>query len=983
MAEQNKKNYFIDNNYSVHFAGKPEMFSEGVLVIPKEVQSFFGTAGDSTRVLLIFEGREYPSYVEMHDGGAYKLTLSRPLHNKFIYLFPDYQKYFERHPEYEDGDPLLTFEKYDEETFLLSVALPDAEGISLKQDFFKAIFPGNATGSFEDSYEIVFLLSFFQNIDAHWKTEVMSVAEKVVAFYKGRQEIAPLLDKNAKKNLEHIQDMETDEALDFLLEGPYQKYAANGMMTMEAENEKFYFGLPQTMVDEMVTDDKRLILELLMSKLENYFKHIDGPNLSENLSLFVHEYASYTTRDFRYSYKDLITSGIPGSIEALPFYDGSQYRVVGFAGDRSWAEIPWIQILDREITRTPNSGVFLGYYLNKDEEKLYLTLSAAADVRDSMDREDIYKRVSKRDFDIDPEGIELTDENLVKGILFYKVYDRELPNGETIEADFENALNIYTDYKERIVQGLYPESFADDDEKDDATLNVEDLTEELDGEELDKEEPEASDESETTAPEALIEDGADAVKASATEDSKSEEVVPEVESAASEVKTEAEAPTPETPKNNPVEKAKEVHPSEPQNTPPATINSKPHKKTGRSTTTNRERIEPETKAEESSFLWEHEIKAEEGLINPNNIKDTLVDINRYIESRGFNCEPRLVENIYLSLKAKPFVILTGIAGIGKTGFIRYFAEAVGATVDNGRFKQVPIRPDWRDSRGLLGYVDASGYFIPGALNDYIRAAITHPDMPFFLCLDEMGAARVEFYFSELLSVMESRRESGGAIVTDPLLGRESFGRDNGAYERYGALYLPENLYIIGTYTADKWGDGISPRVLDRAGLIELTHVGLHLGNRIKANPLKLKNRFLKSDDLELTKISNSTGMINEVIALLEAMNGILVKSGAQIGSRVRDEICFYLAYNADFDLMGQEEALDHAIVQKIIPRIQGEGASVEAVLIDLYKICAGTREEDAIRSEVVSGRGLFPKSAAKLREMMTGFDAKGVVSFWN
>ena len=105
-------------------------------------------------------------------------------------------------------------------------------------------------------------------------------------------------------------------------------------------------------------------------------------------------------------------------------------------------------------------------------------------------------------------------------------------------------------------------------------------------------------------------------------------------------------------------------------------------------------------------------------------------------------------------------------------------------------------------------------------------------------------------------------------------------------------------------------------------------------------PIHLGNRFLKSDVLVLANCTRQRDMIQEVVTLLEAMNGILMKANAQIGYRVRDEICFYLLYNAEYGLMSQEDGLDHAILQKILPRIQGGGSAVESVLTDLFKICA-------------------------------------------
>ena len=86
-------------------------------------------------------------------------------------------------------------------------------------------------------------------------------------------------------------------------------------------------------------------------------------------------------------------------------------------------------------------------------------------------------------------------------------------------------------------------------------------------------------------------------------------------------------------------------------------------------------------------------------------KEILQRINTYIAAQGFTFDEGLVENYYLSLKSKPFVILAGTSGTGKTWLVRLFAEAIGATSKNGRYKLVSVRPDWSDSSDLFGNVD--------------------------------------------------------------------------------------------------------------------------------------------------------------------------------------------------------------------------------------------------------------------------------------
>ncbi len=195
------------------------------------------------------------------------------------------------------------------------------------------------------------------------------------------------------------------------------------------------------------------------------------------------------------------------------------------------------------------------------------------------------------------------------------------------------------------------------------------------------------------------------------------------------------------------------------------------------------------------------------------VSDELTRIAEYIASKGFSYEGKLIENFYLSLKAKPFVILAGTSGTGKTKLVKLFAEAIGANTANGRLKLVPVHPDWSDSTDLFGHVDLNGHYVPGILTNFIKAAMADHDKPYFLCLDEMNLARVEYYFCDILSVIETRRIESEKIMTDPLIAAEVFGRDEAAKTTYGNLYLPENLYIVGTVNMDETTFPFSKRYL--------------------------------------------------------------------------------------------------------------------------------------------------------------------------
>ena len=192
-------------------------------------------------------------------------------------------------------------------------------------------------------------------------------------------------------------------------------------------------------------------------------------------------------------------------------------------------------------------------------------------------------------------------------------------------------------------------------------------------------------------------------------------------------------------------------------------------------------------------------------------------IHSYLTSKGFLYSTENIANLYLSLRSKPFVIISGISGTGKTKIVQLFAEAVGATEENGQFKLISVRPDWSDSSDLLGYKNLQEQFVEGQLTEMVKRAHDRPQLPHFVVLDEMNLARVEYYLSEFLSIMESRREEDGQVVSSTLVTTDE-----------GEFSLPNNLYIIGTVNMDETTHPFSKKVLDRANTIEFNEI--HLNN---------------------------------------------------------------------------------------------------------------------------------------------------------
>lgn len=368
------------------------------------------------------------------------------------------------------------------------------------------------------------------------------------------------------------------------------------------------------------------------------------------------------------------------------------------------------------------------------------------------------------------------------------------------------------------------------------------------------------------------------------------------------------------------------------------------------------------------------------------IKEKVAAIKSYIAARGFNYEGDLIENFYLSLKSKPFVILAGTSGTGKTKLVEYFAEAIGAEM-----LLVPVRPDWSDSSDLFGHTDLSSRFHAGAVLKFIKRAELDRNTPYFLCLDEMNLARVEYYLSDFLSVIETRRRMpSGEIVSNIPLVSVDYYKDHEAEMKYGRVVIPENLYIIGTVNMDETTFPFSKKVLDRANTIEFSFVNLMsrpAASGAKAAQ-KLDNSFLKTDYLYLSECDDED-LIDGVCFNLEELNQILLKANLHVGYRVRDEISFYMMNNKNADLLTEEAAFDHEIMQKILPRIQGSSTAIKDVLSELFIKCAGdysgfagAAAYEQMVSFLDSKSCKYPNSAKKIAFMMRRYEEDGFTSYW-
>lgn len=381
----------------------------------------------------------------------------------------------------------------------------------------------------------------------------------------------------------------------------------------------------------------------------------------------------------------------------------------------------------------------------------------------------------------------------------------------------------------------------------------------------------------------------------------------------------------------------------------------------------------------------------EGILDSINHSELINTVCNYIVNEGFIYDPGLIKNFYLCLKTKPFVILAGVSGTGKSKLVELFAEAVGATSENGQYTLIPVRPDWNDSSDLLGYKDINGEFQPGPLTRVIEEASNHLEKPYFVCLDEMNLSRVEYYFSDFLSLMETKKKPKNESVSERLFHDDFFVR-NEDLDKYGALRIPPNIYVIGTVNMDETTFPFSKKVLDRANTIEFSEVDftlLPLTDYHPIEPLNSNNRLFEMEYIYLKDCLEDFEYINIINNKLNKINKFLTKANLQVGYRVRDEICFYMTYNRKFKLLDEDDAFDYALMQKILPRIQGSSSQIFTVLTDLFQIATGqnyANDDNNIADlalKYVQNNEVkpYPRSARKIATMLGRFE-DGFTSFW-
>ena len=341
---------------------------------------------------------------------------------------------------------------------------------------------------------------------------------------------------------------------------------------------------------------------------------------------------------------------------------------------------------------------------------------------------------------------------------------------------------------------------------------------------------------------------------------------------------------------------------------------------------------------------------------------------------------QLITRYISSLATKPFVLLSGLSGSGKTKLAQSFSQWI--CQDKSQYCIVPVGADWTSREPLLGYVNAldnKEYILPenGALNLIIEAnKQENQSKPYFLILDEMNLSHVERYFADFLSVMESKDKfklhssKRNLNITNGI-------KDATSIEVPNTLNWTKNLFVIGTVNIDETTYMFSPKVLDRANVIEFkvseTEIEEFLDspNEIDLTQLEFKGANTALSFIEIAKNKEFETTDND------SLNRTLVdffvqlkKTGAEFGYRSGMEIH---RLNQQLSVintkLSENDKIDIAVMQKLLPKLHGSRRKLIKILNLLAQECLEENQET-----IFNERGVYTISEKNRIKYQLSFD---------
>ena len=390
---------------------------------------------------------------------------------------------------------------------------------------------------------------------------------------------------------------------------------------------------------------------------------------------------------------------------------------------------------------------------------------------------------------------------------------------------------------------------------------------------------------------------------------------------------------------------------------------------------------------------------------------------------------------YLSaLRTKPFVLLAGISGTGKSRIVRKLAQATNSKKyakeedrwnDNrpDNFELIQVKPNWHNSMDVVGfYSSVSKRYEFTPFIRFIVKAWQHLDTPHFLCLDEMNLAPVEEYFAEFLSAIESRsKDENGEYITDPIIKpfyefgkntceamlKDLFGEAH--YTEFNALAqqftdkgltLPRNLMVMGTVNMDETTFTFSRKVLDRAMSMEMNEVDYDaflLGETETMPILTEFNSLLVDRPQKATEVKDDIEA-QRVVNYLKDVNALFEGTPFKLGYRAANEAMLYISASHDFTNKNFSftKAIDEFTLMKILSRVEGDDSRLSLDETDERIANAGINATELLEGEETNPNllhglraivrkhiGIDSMTEKKINAMLKTLECEHFVSYWN
>ncbi len=374
----------------------------------------------------------------------------------------------------------------------------------------------------------------------------------------------------------------------------------------------------------------------------------------------------------------------------------------------------------------------------------------------------------------------------------------------------------------------------------------------------------------------------------------------------------------------------------------------------------------------------------EPLFSPAHSQFSVEKLKDDLLSAGSLYSVDLLHRFTTSLLTKPFVILTGLSGSGKTRLATSLAKWICES--ERQYCTVAVGADWTNRDPLLGYPNAleSGkYVLPesGALQLLLEAAKDeNQDKPYFLILDEMNLSHVERYFADFLSSMESgmpiRLHSGSSAWNENVT---------------PTVLLRKNLFIVGTVNVDETTYMFSPKVLDRANVIEFRVSADEMVSYFEQYPISSTEEFagkgasMASSFLSIAQQPSTAKMSAEESAILLSFFRELQPLGAEFGYRSAEVMMRFASIAPQINpSIKSDEIIDSVICQKLLPKVHGSRRRLEAILSKMADLCVSSSSSYSSvldNEDFPADQVRFPLTLDKIRRMYRAVCANGFASF--